>query len=150
MTLVAGRIALIAVDLMPRTVELDLVPHLGAEDRRRPARARRVVVVARTVAPATALRKTGGTVVVVRAERPHVAQQPPGSGFVPEMAPQEGAIEVVEHTIGAVCGTGLAEPLRERGVDTVIMAGPVRPWESSRRRGRRPITGSTWCSRPTG
>jgi nicotinamidase-related amidase len=109
--LVAGRTALIAVDLMPRIVELDLGPHRGAD------------VVARTAALATALRKAGGTVVVVGAERPHVAEQPPGSGLVPEMAPQDGDVEVVKRTIGAFYGTGLAERLRERGVDTVIMAG---------------------------
>ncbi|MCU7726919.1 isochorismatase family protein [Actinoplanes sp. KI2] len=111
MTLVAGRTALIAVDLMPRIVELDLGPHRGAD------------VVARTAELATALRKAGGTVVVVRVERPNVTEQPPGSGFVPEIAPREGDIEVVKRTIGAFYGTGLAERLRDRGVDTVVMAG---------------------------
>jgi len=111
MTLVSGRTALIAVDLMPRIVELDMGPHRGAD------------VVARTVELATALRKAGGTVVVVRVERPNVAEQPPGSGLVPEMAPQAGDIEVVKRTIGAFYGTGLAEQLRARGIDTVIMAG---------------------------
>ncbi|WP_030436864.1 isochorismatase family protein [Actinoplanes subtropicus] len=111
MTLVADRTALIAVDLMPRIVELDMGPHRGAD------------VVARTVRLATALRKAGGTVVAVRVERPNVTEQPPGSGFVPEMAPLEDDIEVVKRTIGAFYGTGLAERLRERVVDTVIMAG---------------------------
>jgi len=110
-TLVAGRTALIAVDLMPRIVELDMGPHRGTE------------VVARTAELAAALRKAGGTVVVVRVERPHVVEQPPGSGLVPEMAPQQGDIEVVKRTIGAFYGTGLAERLRERGIDTVVMAG---------------------------
>jgi nicotinamidase-related amidase len=111
MTLDAARTALIAVDLMHRIVELDMGPHRGAE------------VVARTAELATALRKAGGTVVVVRVERPNVAEQPPGSGFVPEMAPRDGDIEVVKRTIGAFYGTGLAERLRERGIDTVVMAG---------------------------
>src|SRR5262245_28471989 len=111
MTLVAGRTALIAVDLMPRIVELDMGPHRGAD------------VVARTVELATALRKAGGTVVVVRVGRPNVTEQPPGSGFVPEMTPREGDIEVVKRTIGAFYGTGLAERLRDRGVDAVVMAG---------------------------
>src|SRR3954454_304715 len=56
-------------------------------------------------------------------ERPNVAEQPAGSGFVPEMAPRDGDIEVVKRTIGAFYGTGLAQRLRERGVDTVVMAG---------------------------
>ena len=137
MTLDAARTALIAVDLMPRIVELNLGPH------------RAVDVVARTAELATALRQAGGTVVVVRVERPNVAEQPPGSEFVPEMAPQAGDIEVVKRTVGAFYGTGLAERLRERGVDTVVMAGWPRPWGSSRRRGRRPTTGSRWSSRPT-
>src|SRR5690349_13772358 len=111
MTLVAGRTALIAVDLMPRIVELDMGPHRGVD------------VVARTAELARALRTAGGTVVVVRVERPDVVEQPPGSGFVPEMAPRDGDIEVVKRTIGAFYDTGLAERLRERGVDTVIMAG---------------------------
>ncbi|WP_433368080.1 isochorismatase family protein [Actinoplanes sp. CA-142083] len=111
MNLVAASTALIAVDLMPRIVEQDMGPHRGAD------------VVARTVALATALRRAGGTVVLVRAERPRVASQPPGSGFVPELQPQDGDIVIVKRTIGAFYGTGLAERLRDRGIDTVIMAG---------------------------
>ena len=103
--------ALIVVDLMPRIVEQDLGPHRGAD------------VVARAARLVAAFRRAGATVVLVRVDRPHVAEQPPGSGFVPEMEPQPGDIAVVKRTIGAFYGTGLAEKLRERGVDTVIMAG---------------------------
>jgi nicotinamidase-related amidase len=39
------------------------------------------------------------------------------------MQPRRGDITVVKHTIGAFYGTGLADHLRERGVDTVIMTG---------------------------
>jgi nicotinamidase-related amidase len=111
MTIDASRTALIAVDLMPRIVEQDLGPHRGVD------------VVARTAELAEAVRRGGGTVVAVRVERPNVAEQPAGSGFVPEMAPRDGDIEVVKRTIGAFYGTGLAQRLRERGVDTVVMAG---------------------------
>lgn len=111
MTIAAARTALIAVDLMPRIVALDMGPHRGAD------------VVARTVELASALRRAGGTVVLVRAERPNVAEQPPGSGFVPEMAPRDNDLVVVKRTIGAFYGTGLADRLRRRGVETVVMAG---------------------------
>ncbi|ASW53424.1 isochorismatase [Plantactinospora sp. KBS50] len=96
---------------MPRVVEQNLGPHAGTE------------VLDRTVRLATALRSAGGTVVLVRVERPGVAEQPPGSGFAPQLRPRPGDVEVVKRTIGAFYGTGLAERLRERGVDTVVMAG---------------------------
>ena len=86
-------------------------PHRGAD------------VVARSAAIAAAVRRAGGTVVLVRVERPHVTTQPPGSDFVPEMRPRDGDVVVVKRTIGAFYGTGLAERLAERGVTTVIMAG---------------------------
>ncbi|BEL04743.1 hydrolase [Actinoplanes sichuanensis] len=111
MTFVAARTALIAVDLMPRLVDQDMGPHRGAD------------VVARTAELATALRAAGGTVVLVRVERPNVTEQPPGSGFVPELQPLPGDVVVVKRTIGAFYGTGLADELRAHGVDTVIMAG---------------------------
>ncbi|WP_033343951.1 isochorismatase family protein [Catenuloplanes japonicus] len=111
MQLTAARTALIAVDLMPRIVTRDLGPHLGAD------------VVARTVTLASAVRDGGGTVVLVRVERPDVAEQPPGSDLVPELAPHEQDLVVVKRTIGAFYGTGLADRLRERGITTVVMAG---------------------------
>lgn len=107
----AGRTALIIVDLMPRIVELDMGPHKGAD------------VVARASRLVTAFRRAGGTVVLLRVDRPGVTEQPPGSGFVPEMRPQPGDITVVKQTIGAFYGTGLADQLRDRGVTTVVMAG---------------------------
>ncbi|WP_232344823.1 isochorismatase family protein [Actinoplanes awajinensis] len=111
MTVEAARSALIVIDLMPRIVSRDLEPHPGA------------AVVARSVSLATAFRAAGGVVVLVRVERPGVAEQPPGSGFVPEMTPQAGDIEVVKQTVGAFSRTGLEAALRERGVQTVVMAG---------------------------
>ena len=111
MTFTAARSALIIVDLMPRLVEQNLGPHRGID------------VVARSVRLATAWRQNGGTVVLVRVERPNVTTQPPGSGFVPELEPQRDDIVVVKRTIGAFYGTGLADRLRERDIDTVVMAG---------------------------
>jgi len=110
-SLAAERTAVIVVDLMPRIVDRDMGPHKGAE------------VVARAHRLVTAFRQAGGTVVLVRVDRPGVAEQPPGSGFVPEMQPQPGDVVVVKHTVGAFYGTGLADQLRERGVDTVVMTG---------------------------
>jgi nicotinamidase-related amidase len=111
MTFTAARSALIIVDLMPRLVELNLGPHPGMD------------VVARSIRLATTWRQNGGTVVLVRVERPDVTAQPPGSGFVPELEPQQDDIVVVKRTIGAFYGTGLADRLRERDIDTVVMAG---------------------------
>src|SRR5690348_584865 len=105
----AGRTALIVVDLMPRIVEQDMGPHKGAD------------VVARASRLVTAFRRAGGTVVLVRVDRPGVVEQPPGSGFVPEMEPQPGDIIVVKQTIGGFYGTGLADQLREHGVHSVVM-----------------------------
>jgi len=110
-SLPAQRTALIVIDLMPRIVEQDMGPHKGAD------------IVARASRLATAFREASGTVVLVRVDRPNVTEQPPGSGFVPEMQPQPGDIAIVKNTIGAFYGTGLAERLRARGVDTVVMTG---------------------------
>ncbi|MEU4235734.1 isochorismatase family protein [Actinoplanes sp. NPDC026619] len=111
MTFTVGRAALVIVDLMPRLVSLDLGPHRGAD------------VVARAVLLANAWRRVGAPVVLVRVERPGVTSQPPGSGFVPEIQPQERDIVVVKRTIGAFYGTDLSVRLQERGVDTVVMTG---------------------------
>ncbi|WP_045745317.1 isochorismatase family protein [Actinoplanes rectilineatus] len=103
--------ALIVVDLMPRLVEQGFGPHRGAD------------VVARAVRLVAAWRRAGDPVVLVRVERPGVVEQPPGSGFVPELTPREGDVVVVKRTIGAFYGTGLAEELRARSVETVVLAG---------------------------
>lgn len=96
---------------MSRIVEQDMAPHKGVD------------VVARASRLMAAFRRAGGTVVLVRVERPNVAEQPPGSGFVPELEPQPTDVVIVKRTIGAFYGTGLAERLRERGVETVVMTG---------------------------
>lgn len=111
MSLVGRTTALIAVDLMSRIVEQDLGPHRGED------------VVARTVELASAVRSAGGVVVLVRTERPGIREQPPGSGLVPQLRPQDRDILVVKRTIGAFYGTDLASRLREHAIETVIMAG---------------------------
>ncbi|GAA2847030.1 hydrolase [Actinoplanes cyaneus] len=111
MTIEAARSALIVIDLMPRIVSQNMGPHPGAE------------VVARSSALATAFRAAGGVVVPVRVERPGVAEQPPGSGFVPELTPLPGDVEIVKRAIGAFYGTNLEAELRSRGITTVVMTG---------------------------
>ncbi|SDT23007.1 isochorismatase family protein [Actinoplanes derwentensis] len=111
MTFTITRSALIIVDLMPRLVAQNFGPHRGVD------------VVARATRLAAAWRQACGTVVLVRVDRPGVAEQPPGSDFVPELQPQPGDVVVVKRTIGAFYGTGLADRLHERAVDTVVLAG---------------------------
>ncbi|MEV6570166.1 isochorismatase family protein [Streptomyces sp. NPDC051577] len=104
--------ALVLIDLMPRIVALPLAPYSGAEVEER---CRRL---------AEAFRGRGLPVVVVRVERPNVAEQPPGSGYAEGLV-RPGDIEIVKRTVGAFEGTGLDDRLRERGVDTVVLAGLV-------------------------
>jgi nicotinamidase-related amidase len=104
------RTALVLVDLMERIVALPLEPRKGTE----------VLVAAEELA--RAFRAAGAPVVLVRVERPSVAEQPPGSALVPGLA-ASGDLEVVKRTIGAFQGTGLDERLRERGVTTLVFGG---------------------------
>ncbi|MEV5872791.1 isochorismatase family protein [Streptomyces sp. NPDC052101] len=104
------RTALILVDLMERIVALPLEPRKGAE------------VLATAEELAGAFRAAAAPVVLVRVERPSVAEQPPGSTLVPGLA-ADGDLEVVKRTIGAFQGTGLDERLRERGVTTLVFGG---------------------------
>lgn len=104
--------ALILIDLMPRIAALDLAPHSGAE------------VVDRCRRLAAAFRANEQPVVQVRVERPHVAEQPPGSNFVDGLV-QPGDIVAVKRTIGAFHGTDLHEQLQRRMVGRLIIAGLV-------------------------
>jgi nicotinamidase-related amidase len=106
-----ARTAVVLIDLQRRIVEQSLGPHTGAE------------VVARCVTLADTARAAGALVVVVRVERPGVAAQPLGSELVPEVAPHAGDVEVVKRTWGSFQDTGLDATLRERGVDTLVIAG---------------------------
>ncbi|MFK0047436.1 isochorismatase family protein [Streptomyces sp. NPDC090741] len=104
--------ALILIDLMPRIIALPLAPHSGGE----------VLVRCRTLA--RSFRASGQPVMMVRVERPNVAEQPPGSDFAEDLV-EDGDIVVVKRTIGAFYGTDLEEQLRKLDVDTVVLAGLV-------------------------
>ncbi|MGW7109895.1 isochorismatase family protein [Streptomyces xanthophaeus] len=104
--------ALILVDLMPRIIALPVAPHSGEE------------VLERCRTLAEAFRAEGRPVVLVRVERPGVAEQPPGSGFAEDLV-RPGDVLLVKQTVGAFYGTGLDERLRALGVDTLVHAGLV-------------------------
>ncbi|MEU6257934.1 isochorismatase family protein [Streptomyces sp. NPDC047043] len=106
----AARSALVLVDLMDRIVALPLEPRKGTE------------VLSAAEELITAFRSAGATVVLIRVERPGVAEQPPGSGLVAGLA-RDGDIEIVKRTIGGFQGTGLDGQLRERGVHTLVFGG---------------------------
>jgi nicotinamidase-related amidase len=105
-----ARTALVLVDLMDRIVALPLEPRKGTE----------VLAVAEGLA--TAFRTVGAPVVLVRVQRPGVAEQPPGSDLVTGLV-REGDIEIVKRTIGAFQGTDLDTRLCERGVTTLVFGG---------------------------
>ncbi|POX46158.1 isochorismatase [Streptomyces sp. Ru71] len=105
-----ARSALVLVDLMERIVALPLEPREGAE------------ALAVGAEPAARFRAAGALVVLVRAERPGVAEQPPGSGLVAGLR-GEGDLEIVKRTIGGFQDTGLHEALRARGVTTLVCGG---------------------------
>jgi nicotinamidase-related amidase len=104
------RTALVTIDLMDRIVALPLSPRPGTE------------VVDRSTELAAAFRKAGATVVVVRVERPNVAEQPHGSDLVADLV-QPGDLVVVKRSIGAFHNTGFDELLKSRGVDTLVFTG---------------------------
>ncbi len=104
--------ALVLIDLMPRIIALPLAPRTGEE----------VLQRGRELAESFRVRKR--PVVMVRAERPGVAEQPPGSGFADGLV-HDGDLVVVKRTVGAFYGTGLNERLRALGVDTLVLAGLV-------------------------
>jgi nicotinamidase-related amidase len=104
------RTALVLVDLMDRIVALPLEPRKGTE------------VLAAAEELATAFRTAGALVVLVRVERPSVAEQPPGSGLVAGLV-REGDLEVVKRTVGAFQGTELDERLRGHGISTLVFGG---------------------------
>ncbi|MCQ9180191.1 isochorismatase family protein [Streptomyces sp. IBSBF 2953] len=105
-----ARTALVLVDLMDRIVALPLEPRQGSE-----------VLLAAGELAAT-FRSAGAPVVLVRVERPGVAEQPPGSGLVQGLR-ADGDWEIVKRTIGAFQGTALDVRLREHGVGTLVFGG---------------------------
>ncbi|GAA3923432.1 hydrolase [Streptomyces gulbargensis] len=105
-----GRTALVLVDLMERLVALPLAPRPGTE------------VVSAAGRLADAFRTAGAPVVHLRAERPNVDRQPPGSGLVAELV-REGEPVVVKRTIGGFQDTGLHELLSGLGATTLVLGG---------------------------
>ncbi|MCX5193461.1 isochorismatase family protein [Streptomyces sp. NBC_00249] len=102
--------ALILIDLMPRILALPVAPHSGEE------------VLQRCRRLAEAFRADGRPVVLVRVERPNVAEQPPGSDFADGLA-GPGDVVVVKRAISAFHDTDLHEQLGKLGVDTLVLAG---------------------------
>jgi nicotinamidase-related amidase len=102
--------ALVLVDLMERIAALPVEPRKGTE------------VLAVSEELAAAFRAAGAPVVLIRAERPGVAEQPPGSGLAEGLL-HDGDIEIVKRTIGGFQGTGLDDRLRERSVTTLVLGG---------------------------
>jgi nicotinamidase-related amidase len=105
-----ARTALLLVDLMERIVALPLAPHSGPE------------VLEAALRLAGSFRAAGAAVVGVRVHRPGPPEQPPGSGLVEDIA-KVCDLVVVKHSVGAFHETGLHERLRERGIDTLVLAG---------------------------
>ncbi|MEU3521510.1 isochorismatase family protein [Streptomyces sp. NPDC006654] len=110
LTLDPARTALVLVDLMDRIVALPLAPRKGTE----------VLHAAEELA--AAFRAAGAPVVLVRVERPSLAEQPPGSGLVAGLR-REGDVEIVKHTIGGFQGTDLDARLRALGVTRLVFGG---------------------------
>ncbi|MGW4379393.1 isochorismatase family protein [Kitasatospora sp. NPDC004531] len=105
-----GQLALVLVDLQTRIVDLDLRPRTGRD----------VVTTARTLAEA--FRAAGAPVVVVQVHRPGVDEQPPGSELVDGVL-AEGDLLFTKRAIGAFHSGEFDALLRERGIDTLVMAG---------------------------
>ncbi|MER6084774.1 isochorismatase family protein [Streptomyces sp. NPDC013157] len=105
-----ARTALVLVDLMDRIVALPLEPRKGTE----------VLHTAEELA--RAFRAAGAPVVLIRVERPSLAEQPPGSGLVAGLG-KEGDLEIVKRTIGGFQGTELDARLRRLGVTRLVFGG---------------------------
>ncbi|GAB3716595.1 hypothetical protein GCM10027598_26470 [Amycolatopsis oliviviridis] len=103
--------ALVLIDLQTRIVALETTPIESTE------------VVANAVLLRDAFSAAGSPIVHVRAHRPDVDEQPPGSELVAELTPREGEHLITKHTIGAFYGTGLDELLRGLGVKTLVFGG---------------------------
>ncbi|GAA1978809.1 hydrolase [Catenulispora subtropica] len=98
------------IDLMPRLIALPVAPH-GGQD-----------VLDRSRRLAAAFRAAGRPVVLIRVDRPNVAEQPPGSGFADGLV-QEGDITLVKGSIGAFATTDLEARLKDLGADTLVLGG---------------------------
>lgn len=112
-TLDPTRTALVLIDLQERIVALPTAPRSGP------------TVVATAGQLLDAFRSAGGHVVLVNVVRPGEPVDPPAPGdrLVAELNTRPDDILVTKHTWNAFHDTGLDERLRERGVDTLVLAG---------------------------
>ena len=95
---------------MPRLLDLPVTPHSGAD------------VLDRSLHLADAFRAAGRPVVLIRVDRPNVAEQPPGSGFADGLV-QPGDITLIKGSIGAFATTNLDARLKEAGATTLVFGG---------------------------
>lgn len=95
---------------MPRLIALPVAPHTGEE------------VLDRSRRLATAFRTASRPVVLVRVDRPNVAEQPPGSGFADDLV-HPGDVTLVKRSIGAFATTDLDARLKDLGADTLVFGG---------------------------
>jgi nicotinamidase-related amidase len=106
-----NKTALIVVDPMERIVALDTAPYASS------------AVVHRAVQLASAFRECGELVVFVRTERFDVARQPPGGHFVESIKPQASDVVITKQSWNAFHDTELDATLRDRAIDTLVLAG---------------------------
>jgi nicotinamidase-related amidase len=102
--------ALVLIDLMPRLLDLPVAPHSGAG------------VLERSARLAEAFRAADRPVVLVRVDRPNVAEQPPGSGFAEDLV-HAGDVTVIKRSIGAFATSDLDARLKALGADTLVFGG---------------------------
>ena len=95
---------------MPRLLSLPVAPHDGEE------------VLGRSRRLAETFRATGLPVILIRVDRPDVAEQPPGSGFAEDLV-HPGDVTLVKGSVGAFATTDLEARLKELGVDTLVFGG---------------------------
>ena len=95
---------------MPRLLDLPVAPHTGAD------------VLDRSRRLAEAFRAAGRPVVLIRVDRPNVAEQPPGSGFAPELV-RPGDVTVVKQSVGAFATSDLDARLKQLGATTLVFGG---------------------------
>lgn len=68
-------------------------------------------------------RARGGALVFVSVERLDLESQPEGSGLAPQLAPRGEDIQIVKNAISAFHGTTLQAELKNRAIDTLVLAG---------------------------
>lgn len=121
--------ALVLIDLQKGILGMPTAPHAPAQ------------ILANAALVATALKKAGGTIILVRvafsanyADKPNQATDvpmvvPPGglpadwADFAPEIASLDADAVITKRQWSAFYGTELDLQLRRRGIDTVVLGG---------------------------